>query len=409
MHTETAFFFDPLSADFAADPYRFYSTLREQVKPYYFATQGMWLLSRFDDISQVTLHPKAVRSLIGIVSPDQLAREQRKANWHDMPYHERFVQCSMLDSDGDKHSRLRSQLFKSFVPKNVGGLEPSIQNFVDELLDELQNHDSIDFVDDFAAHIPGYAIGRLLGAPTEDCSQLREWSELIVQYFDINRTDERKNLAETATREFYEYLTALKRQRLKNPQNDLISSMIQDQANGVYSDDEFISACMLILMAGHGSTIDVLATGMHTLLKFPDAMHGLRHDASLLPTAIQEMFRYEPPLPFFHRHVLEDIEIRGHHFPAGTTFGLLYSAANRDPAAFENPNEFDISRSPNRHLSFGRGVHLCLGNHLARLNMNVIFQTLWRRFSKIELLDEPVYKPGLSVRGPESLHVRFLK
>jgi len=399
--------FDPLSASFADNPYRVYDQLRSQDKPYYFADQDMHLLSRFDDISMVTLHPKAVRSLIGYVSPEELAAAQRKANWHDMPYHQRFVQCSMLDSDGEKHERLRSHLFKSFTPKSVSNLEPLIQKFVDTLLDQLSSHDQIDFVADFAAHIPGYAIGQLLGVPADDCTRLRIWSELVVQYFDVNRTDERKRIAENATKEFYEYLTELKQQRRKKPKPDLISQMIEDESQGVYSEDEFISACMLILMAGHGSTIDVLSSGMLTLLNFPDAMRSLREDSSLIPTAIQEIFRYEPPLPFFHRHVLSDIEIRGHFYPAGTTFGLLYSAANRDPKQFENPNKFDISRKPNRHLSFGRGLHLCLGNHLARLNMKIIFNTLWQRFSEIQLLEKPAYKRGLSVRGPESLMLRL--
>jgi cytochrome P450 len=324
-----------------------------------------------------------------------------------MPYHQRFVQFSLLDSDGEIHQRLRGQLFKSFTAKNLAGLEEAIQDFVDQLINRLQHKQKIDFVADFAAHIPGYVIGLLLGTPAEDCTQLREWSEKIVQYFDVDRSNQRKQIAETATQEFYQYLLDLKQQRIEKPENDLISRMIKDQALGYYSDDEFISTCMLILMAGHGSTIDVVSSGMHTLLKFPATMQRLRDDLSLLPNAIQEMFRYESPLPFFHRHVLKEVQIRGHHFPAGTTFGLLYGAANRDPLQFENPDQFNIDRTRNRHLAFGRGVHLCLGNQLARLNMKIIFTTLLHRFSDFELIDEPNYKPGLSIRGPQSLNIAW--
>jgi len=182
--------------------------------------------------------------------------------------------------------------------------------------------------------------------------------------------------------------------------------MIEDEQRGLYSDDEFISTCMLILMAGHGSTIDVLGTGMLTLLMNPDALARLRAEPATLPGAIDEMFRFEPPLPFFHRHALEDTLIRGHNFPAGTTFGLLYGAANRDPAAFSEPDRFDIARQPNRHLAFGMGAHLCLGNNLAKLNMRVIFSALIRRFTRIELANEVVrYKRGLSVRGVEALRI----
>ncbi|MEM1318525.1 MAG: cytochrome P450, partial [Pseudomonadota bacterium] len=228
------------------------------------------------------------------------------------------------------------------------------------------------------------------------------------QFFDVDRSAEKKELAETATRAFYHYLDDLMVERTRAPKDDLISKMLVDERAGHYTPDEFISTCMLLLMAGHGSTIDVLGSGLHTLLKHPDAMMALRADRALLPTAIQEMFRYEPPLPFFHRHALEDVTIRGQHFPAGNTFGLLYGAANRDPTQFERADTFDIYREPNRHLAFGMGAHLCLGNHLARMNMRVIFEELFQRTSAIELAtDTVIYKPGLSVRGPKSLPVRM--
>ena len=230
----------------------------------------------------------------------------------------------------------------------------------------------------------------------------------LFSFFDVDRSDERKRLAETATHEFFDYLCDLKRQREHNPQNDLISKMLVDEKAGLYTLDEFISTCMLVLMAGHGSTIDVLGSGMHTLLQHPQAMAELRQDETKWPTAIQELFRYEPPLPFFHRHMTSDFSIRGQTFPEGTTFGLLYGAANRDPGQFEQPDAFRINREPNRHLAFGLGAHLCLGNNLARMNMNVIFRTLLKRFSHLARVDGVVpYKPGLSVRGPKVLNISW--
>jgi cytochrome P450 len=165
---------------------------------------------------------------------------------------------------------------------------------------------------------------------------------------------------------------------------------------------------MLILMAGHGSTIDVLGSGMHALLKFPDEHQKLRENPALITTAVQEMFRYDAPLPYFHRFATKDIEVAGKIYKAGTRFGLLYGAANRDPAHFDNPDQFDITRTPNRHIAFGKGAHLCLGNHLARLDMDVIFTTLNQRFQSIQLVDNNVeYKLGLSVRGPKSLPIAW--
>jgi cytochrome P450 len=400
--------FDPLSPAFAADPYRTYRMLREADAPTYFAAQDMVLLSRYEDVAAIATNPAMVRSLEGIESPEQARERQTRANWHDMPFHERVVQFSLLDSDGAVHRRLRKQVFGAFTNASLGGMEPTIQAFVDDLLDSLAEREQIDFIADFAAHIPGFVIGHLLGVPPEHATQLRLWSERVVQFFDVDRSDTRKQIAETATREFYAFLSDLKAERTKRPRNDLISKMIRDEQDGFYTEDEFISTCMLILMAGHGSTIDVLGTGMHTLLTHPDALHSLRADPAALPHAIQEMFRYEPPLPFFHRHALTETTLRGHTYPAGTTFGLLYGAANRDGAAFPAPDTFDITRTPKRHLAFGLGAHLCLGNNLARLNMRIIFETLLRRFQTLELADAAVtYKRGLSVRGVTALPIHW--
>ena len=398
--------FDPLSPEFSADPYRTYRALREADKPYYFAAQDMWLLSRFEDIKAVAANPEMVRSLDGLENAEEARERQRRANWHDMPYHERVVQFSLLDSDGAVHRRLRKQVFGAFTSDALAGLEPRIAAFVEARLDRLSDLEEIEFIEDFAAAIPGFVIGRLLGVDDADCPQLRIWSEQVVQFFDVDRSDARKEIAETATREFYHFLSDLRAERRKVPRDDLISRMIEDERNGLYTDDEFISTCMLILMAGHGSTIDVLGTGMHTLLTQDDAMAQLRAYPDALPGAIDEIFRFEPPLPFFHRHALEETAIRGHSFPAGTTFGLLYGAGNRDPAAFSEPDQFDIARRPNRHLAFGMGAHLCLGNNLAKLNMRVTFSALLQRFSRIEATDQTVrYKRGLSARGVEALRI----
>jgi len=164
---------------------------------------------------------------------------------------------------------------------------------------------------------------------------------------------------------------------------------------------------MLILMAGHGSTIDVLGSGLHALLQFPAEMERLKADPRLMPTAVQEMFRFESPLPFFDRYAAAEVEVGGRVYPRGTRFGLLYGAANRDPEQFDEPDRFDVGRTPNRHLAFGGGAHFCLGNHLARLDMDVIFTTLFRTFRSIELVEAPDYKRSLSVRGPKALRLRL--
>ena len=402
--------FAPLSDAFAKDPYPFYADLRAREGLTYFEDFDVWLASRFSDVSAIVLDPNMVRSMEHIASAEEIADQKRAGNWHDMPYHSRFVQFSLLDSDGEVHDRLRKQVFKLFTPVMVNALRGDIEAIVATKVDALADRSEIDFIEDFAAHIPGHVIGRILGVPDEDCPQLRVWSENIVQFFDIDRSDERKQIAESATTEFYNFLLDLKAQREKAPKEDLLSQMIVSERNGDMNHDEFISTAMLILMAGHGSTIDVLGSGMHALLRFPAEMQRLRADNSLMKTAVQEMFRFEPPLPFFHRYATQEVEIAGQVFPRGTKFGVLYGAANRDPEQFPDPNRFDVSRTPNWHIAFGRGAHFCLGNHLARLNMDIIFTTLLRRFSEIRLADpEPRYRRGLSVRGPEALRISWAK
>jgi len=397
--------FAPLSDAFAADPYPSYAALREQEGLHHYPDFDIWLVSRFAEVSAIAMDKRMVRSLDGLVSPEEIAGQKRAGNWHDMPHHARFVQFSMLDSDGPVHDRLRAQVFKLFTPVMVDGLRGSIQATVERLVDELADRREVDFIEDLAAKVPGHIIGRLLGVPDQDCPRLRTWSEDIVQYFDIDRSDARKVVAETATTEFYQYLCTLKAEKLRRPQPDLISALIEAERAGHLNEDEFISTCMLILMAGHGSTIDVLGSGMHALLRFPDQLARLRAEPGLIQTAVPEMFRFESPLPFFHRYATAETTIAGRSFPRGTKFGLLYGAANRDPARFDRPDLFDAGRHPNRHLAFGGGAHFCLGNHLARLDMEVIFSTLLRRFADIDLVELPRYKSGLSVRGPRSLRL----
>lgn len=398
--------FDPLSDAFAADPYASYGALRALPHPYYAKDLDAWLLTKFADVEAVALDKTMVRSNDEFLSAAERLEQRRKRNWHDMPHHERFVQFNLLESEGAVHDRLRKLVFREFTPAMILKQRDAIQGFVDQLLGTLLDRGEIDFVEDFAAHVPGHIIGRILGVPDKDCPQLRIWSEDVVRFFNVGCDDSDKRRAEQATKEFYDYLIGLLKQREVTPEDDLLTRLQVQMHAGAISEDELISTSMLILMAGHGSTIDVLGSGMHALLELPDQAAKLRAEPGLIKTAVQEMFRYQSPLPYFHRIATRDCVVGGQEFKAGTVFGLLYGAANRDPARFENPDVFDVSRTPNRHIAFGGGAHFCLGNHLARLDMDVIFTTLHQRFADIQLVDDrPVYKRGLTVRGPKSLRI----
>jgi cytochrome P450 len=398
--------FEPQSEAFALNPYKFYADLRQLDEPYFYEGAQAYLLSRYVDVEGAARNPTLVRSLDAFMDPNYVKAQQRARGWHDMPNHERFVQFSLLERDGATHFRLRVIVLRALSRRFIEQQRGMIETYVDRLLDQLLQQKEFDFVADLASHVPGHIIGHLLGVPDKDCPQLRIWSENIVQFFDVRRTQAHKILAENATTEFYFYLSDLITERRKKPQEDLISSLVAAQDAGEMSESELISTCMLILAAGHGSTIDVLGSGMHTLVSYPEQMRLLRQEPGHIQMAVQEMFRFESPLPFFHRYASEALVLNGQHYPKGTKFGLLYGSANRDPNQFPDADTFDITRNPNRHVAFGRGAHLCLGNHLSRLDMEVIFLSILRRTRHIELSDpEPTYKKSLSARGPESLRV----
>ncbi|MEM7300825.1 MAG: cytochrome P450 [Pseudomonadota bacterium] len=401
------FDFDPHSPEFAQNPHGTYTQLREIEEPVWLERERLWLLSRYDDVAKVAESQTMIRSLVGFASDEEICAEQRRANWHDMPYHERYIQFSLLDSDGDLHRRLRKFVFGEFTNINVSKLRPYVEGLVGRLLARFGTGDEINFTEELAAPVPGHVIGRFLGVPDADCPQLRIWSEDVVRFFDVDRTAAKKATAEQATRDFHAYLVDLTDERRKAPKDDLISSLLSAHDDGRLSEQEYISTCMLIVMAGHGSTIDALGSGLHSLLRFPDEMELLKRQPDLAPSAVQEMVRFESPLPFFHRFSTEETEVAGRTFPAMTKFGLLYGSANRDETVFDNAATLDITRMPNRHIAFGRGPHLCLGNHLSRMNMAIIFNKLLEKFPEISLVGEPTYRKGLSVRGPEALQVRL--
>ncbi|MEL7272916.1 MAG: cytochrome P450 [Pseudomonadota bacterium] len=405
MAADPSLMLDPHTEAFARDPYATYAQMRALGRPYHYEAVDTWMLTTMEDVRAVALNPAMVRNNHAMLSETEIQAQQRAMNWDDMPHHERFVQNNLLESEGDIHFRLRKTVLREFTAQVIERQREPIQQFVDHLLDSVSDRQQFDFIEDFAAHVPGHIIGKVLGVPDEDCPQLRIWSEEVVRFFDVGRDDNDKARAETATKEFYLYLLDFIAACRKKPADGLLSNLITHQDGGTLSEDEVIATAMLILMAGHGSTIDVLGSGMHALLRFPDQHQRLRENPSLMPLTVQEMFRFESPLPYFHRFATQDCTVGGQKFSAGTRFGLLYGAANRDPAAFDAPDAFRIDRQPNRHTAFGGGIHFCLGNHLARLDMDVIFTKLNERFAKIELAEEPEWKRGLSVRGVPALQI----
>lgn len=403
------FSFEPYSPAFAKDPYPVYARLRREHPIYYHPPWDAWLFSTCGDLRTLLMDERLGRVMDHVLTAAEIAAYRKEQDWEAAPNHSRYVKTSIIDSEGELHTRLRKAVFKVFTTVEVKTMRDYAQALIDRQLDSIAPDEPFDFIEDLAAPIPGFIIGEILGVPEAERPQLRVWSENIVQFFEPERTEAHRDLAEQATTEFADYLDSLAAWRRKRPGKDLLSEMLawRDGADRL-NHDELISTAMTVLMAGHGSTIDALGNGMLALLRHPAQLAALRADPGLLRTAVQEMFRYDPPLPYFHRFALQDFPYKGQVFPKGARLGFLYAAANRDGAAFPDPDAFNIRRDPNRHLAFGGGVHHCLGSHLARQNMEVLFSAVLRQWPRLRLaapVEQLEWRPGIQSRGLKRLLV----
>jgi cytochrome P450 len=321
--------------------------------------------------------------------------------WH-------LIRSGILDMEPPDHTRVRKLVSKAFTPRMVEGLRGRIQSIVDGLVDEVAGAGDTDLIRSIAEPLPVAVIAEMLGVPEIDRHLLRPWSAEICLMYELNPSEGYARRAVTACGEFSDYLRNLSRERRKEPKDDLISGLAQVVDEGVrLTEDELIGTCVLLLNAGHEATVNVTGNGWWSLFRNPDQLALLRSDASLVPGAVEELMRYDTPLQMFERWVLEDVEIAGTAVPKGAELGLLFGSANHDPSVFELPDNLDITREPNPHLSFGAGIHFCLGAPLARLELATSFSTLLRRVPNMELVAEPEWKPGYIIRGLKELRVRF--
>jgi cytochrome P450 len=282
-----------------------------------------------------------------------------------------------------------------------------IQRLTDGLIDAVDGAGEFDLIPTIAEPLPVAVIAELLGIPVSDRHLLRPWSADICRMYELHPTDNDVRVASRASVEFSKYLRALSRERRVNPTGDLISelALVVDEGERL-TEDELIGTCVLLLNAGHEATVNVTGNGWWTLFRHPDALAELRSDPSLLPTAIEELMRFDTPLQLFERWVLEDVEIGDTRVPRGAELGLIFGSANRDPAVFDSPDALRLDRDPNPHVTFGAGIHFCLGAPLARLELQTSFGSVLRRLPGLELVEEPRWKPNYIIRGLEGLRVR---
>jgi cytochrome P450 len=318
-----------------------------------------------------------------------------------------FLNNSMIMVDEPDHRRLRGLVSKAFTPKYIAGLRPDIQQIADELLDKVQDQGTMDIVNDFGYPLPINVISDMLGVPRENRAHIREWSQALAGGGNFSR-EQRRSLMYA----FSDYVVRLVAEKRQNPQHDLISQLIQQEDESDYlSEPELLSMVGLLIFAGHETTSNLISIGTLMLLDHPDQMEKLKADLSLVPSAVEELLRFNGPVAApVPRFALEDFELGGQHFSKGDIVLVMLASADRDETFFTDPEELDIARSLNRHVAFGQGIHICLGAPLARLEGDIAFTTLLRRMPNLRLnvpRDTITWRGGFNLRGLVSLQVAF--
>jgi cytochrome P450 len=409
--------FDPWSPSFVAHPYDAYAELRAHAPVSWFEPTGQWLVSRYEDVNALLRDRRLGRSYLHRYTHEEFGRTPPP------PEHEPFHTLNgngLLDLEAPDHTRIRRLVSKAFTPRMVESLRPTVRRLADELVDGLLADGGGDLVARVAEPLPVAVIAEMLGVPAADQHLLRPWSSDITGMFELNPSEETARRAVTASIEFSDYLRALIAERRDAPGEDLISALIavhegsgatpgeRGGGGGRLSEQEMISTCVLLLNAGHEATVNTTGNGWWTLFRNPEQLAALRAAPdALLPTAVEELMRYDTPLQMFERWVLEDIEVDGVPIPRGSEVALLFGSANRDPARFTDPDRLDLARSDNPHLTFGAGIHFCLGAPLARIELVESFGALLRRAPGLRLVEEPRWKPGYVIRGLEQLLVEL--
>jgi hypothetical protein len=390
---------DLTSREVVADPYPHFAAARAVAPVQWHDALGMWLTFTHAAANAVL----RARTLGRIWAP--------RADAEPMPSFALIHVNSLLENEPPTHTRLRRLVAGAFARGHVERLRPRIAELADRLADGVADAGAdgspVDLIALYAEPLPVQVIAELLGVPESDWHLLRPWSNAIVKMYEYAVSEQQRAAAETASREFVDYLRDLVTQRRGAPGDDLISSLIAetDSDGARLSEDELVTTCTLLLNAGHEATVNVVGNGMTALLTHRAELDRLRADDALVPAAVEELIRYDSPLQLFERTAIEDTEVGGVIVESGTKIAALLGAANRDPAVFADADRFDIGRADNPHLGFGAGIHFCVGAPLARVELQSSLSTLLHRFPALALAAVPERRPEFVIRGVKSLPV----
>ena len=385
--------------DFIKNPYPYLKELRNSSPIHYDKLSGLNLITHFEDVKEIQKSKNFSSS-----EPEDNVKDsdEKLINPKDYDYFWKTEEFNLLNLEGNIHDELRGLVAKAFLNRQVQELRPFMEIKSKELLDKV-HHDKFDLLADYAQPYSIAVIGELLGVPEEDYEKFLYWSHAIVKMYDLKVSNENASEAENAAKDFYMYMNDLIDRKNNNPQNDMISRLSQvSEDNQQLTKDQIICTVILLLNAGHEATVNTIGNSIVALLLNNISTKNLDKEYDI-KNIIEELIRWDSPLQFFQRWVLEETVVSGINLSKNSKIAILLGSANRDETAFENPEKIDFERSNLSHTSFGGGVHFCLGAHLARLELEVSFQNLFKH--EVALVDEPERTGAFGIRGFKEIKV----
>jgi unspecific monooxygenase len=395
--------FDPWDPAFVADPYPAYAELRARGRVLYYEPTDQWLVPHHVDVSALLRDRRLGRTYQHRFTHEEFGRTPpppERGPFHVLNDH------GMLDLEPPDHTRIRRLVSKAFTPRTVERLMPYVESLADDLVAGLVRAGWGDLLTDVAEPLPVAVIAEMLGIPEPDRDRLRPWSADICGMYELNPSEDTAAKAVRASVEFSDYLRSLIAARRKEPGDDLVSGLIAAHDEGDrLTEQEMISTAVLLLNAGHEATVNATVNGWWALFRNPDQLAALRADHALIPSAVEELMRYDTPLQLFERWVLDEIEIDGRTVPRGAEIAMLFGSANHDPEVFTAPDRLDLTRRDNPHISFSAGIHYCIGAPLARIELAASTAALLRRAPALRPTAEPERRPNFVMRGRKGLSV----
>jgi cytochrome P450 len=394
------FTFNPMAPEFVEDPYPTYRRLREE-DPVHQSPLGFWVLTRYEDVVSSLKDPRMVKEPIAAFVAARFG----------LPAPPTGMGLSMLDRDPPDHTRLRGLVSKAFTPRVIEQLRPHIQGIVNRLLDKVEGEPGMDLIEQFAYPLPVIVICEMLGVPVADHERFKGWGLDIARGLDAILLPPDSPVAERsmhARHGLAAYFRELIAERRAAPRDDMLSGLIAaEEAGDKLTEDELLATCILLLVAGHETTVNLIGNGTLALLRHPEQRKRLQEDPGLITTAVEELLRFDGPVQRTARIPSEDVTFGGRTIGKGEMVMPFIGAADRDPRQFPDPDRLDLGRADNRHIAFGWGIHFCIGAPLARVEGQIAINTLLKRQPKLALGGTPQHRQSLTLRGLTTLPVAF--